>query len=1162
MRKITTLLSSFLLALAGTTTAVAQTPVISLNETTATLADGYYVVEMTCDKGTGFVYTETGVTDRPYRYNTGITAETGLNTSDDAKYVWKLTNNDDGTFTLQNYANDRFFIADEQKNKNMSYTATAHLKAEKDENTSVEGWYLSQTNYEHDGVLYIHANKAANIDANLSYWPDKSATGSCVRAKFYALSADPSTLPAPEAPTFPFALTTIEDGRFAPSTTWYTLQIGASGLYIADNAEAEYTALNRANTELGDADLWCFAGSMEDGIAIYNKATGTAKRLASPVAMSGTTGGTAYVVLKEEGDADYNYLWDFTESSDLGETVSYYLAQHGVASNRINNRDGRLAFWTGGADAGSSVVVEFAEQTLEVLTTTGEFTSSNAAKTWHSVWSSTEMDGFTLATNANNMTTANENITGYSGQSGTSTYTLTAPTGRSIAGYSFDFANTGADASYTITLNVNGQSLTSSAETQHVAVDGQTERTATFSQTGANKGLTFTNFFVTIRRSLTPTEPFFEVFPCAGSEVPYRIPAIATANNGDIIAVADYRYSRADIGMANNGRIDLRGRISKDNGQTWGDIFTIVEGQGASSPDFMHVGFGDPCIVADRESSRVLVMSCAGNVSFPNGTRENHQCIARFYSEDNGQTWSEPDDIAESIYSQFDNSPFGPVKAMFIGSGKISQSKTIKVGDYYRLYCAVLMRQASGPNVNFVLFSDDFGGSWTVLGGTDVSPIPSGGDEPKAEELPDGSVVISSRAQGRLFNIFSYTDIEKGEGFWGNMTQSLASANNGICAQGGNPTNGEIMFVPAVRKSDNTPVYLALQSVPFGPARANVGIYYKELESLADFSSAENFAKDWDGRHQSSYLSSAYSTMTWQADNTLGFVYEEDLYSCGGGYTITYKNYSLEQITDSAYTYNTEGIDAQAFIQPGVKDKVDGIVANTGTYVGMLSPLGAESINAAYAAYAAAPSTEAYVALNNTIGSADKVRIEEGRAYRLRNYGRSNGTLYLTTDGTELTVAALDESNSGELFDFVLNEDGTWKIQNESNGVFIGATPATETRITVTASADEAAPYTVYSTADGLSSLRCMTPTNATYPYIHLAGDLKRLVPWQANSPAANDASFWYIEPTDIATGIDAVATEKPAKDVKFYDLSGRRVTTPVSGNIYVTDDRRKVFVK
>ena len=166
----------------------------------------------------------------------------------------------------------------------------------------------------------------------------------------------------------------------------------------------------------------------------------------------------------------------------------------------------------------------------------------------------------------------------------------------------------------------------------------------------------------------TPKANRFEVFELLNpTDIPYRIPALAVAKDGTLIAVADYRHSGTDIGVTDKGRIDLHYRLSYDNGNTWSDVMPLIEGKGADSPDFMNVGYGDPCIVADRESNRVLLMSCAGNVSFHNGTRNNHQNIARFYSEDCGRTWSEPEDIAESIYSQFDNSHYGPVRSMFVG---------------------------------------------------------------------------------------------------------------------------------------------------------------------------------------------------------------------------------------------------------------------------------------------------------------------------------------------------------------------------------------------------------------------------------------------------------------------------------------------------------------
>ena len=404
-----------------------------------------------------------------------------------------------------------------------------------------------------------------------------------------------------------------------------------------------------------------------------------------------------------------------------------------------------------------------------------------------------------------------------------------------------------------------------------------------------------------------PAAERFEVFQLLNpTDIPYRIPALATANDGTLIAVADYRHSGTDIGVTDKGRIDLHYRLSHDNGNTWGEVMPLIEGKGDKSPDFMNVGFGDPCIVADRESSRVLMMSCAGNVSFQNGTRHNHQNIARFYSEDGGKTWSDPEDIAESIYSQFDNSAYGPVRSMFVASGRIMQSRLTKVGAYYRLYCAVLVKDRSQKHMNYVLFSDDFGMSWKVLGNINEPAVYNTADEPKVEELPDGTLLISSRYNGgRYYNLFSYTDVNSGAGVWDDAAFSGAE-NNGVESKD-NSTNGEVMLIPATRIADNAAVHILLQSVPLGPNRANVGIYYKEIASFEDYVSPVELAQNWDGVKQITSLNSAYSTMAWQKDNRLGFLYEEETHGSSnlayGGYTIVYECFDIEELTDGKYTY-------------------------------------------------------------------------------------------------------------------------------------------------------------------------------------------------------------------------------------------------------------------
>ena len=404
-----------------------------------------------------------------------------------------------------------------------------------------------------------------------------------------------------------------------------------------------------------------------------------------------------------------------------------------------------------------------------------------------------------------------------------------------------------------------------------------------------------------------PAAERFEVFPLLNpSDIPYRIPALAAASDGTLIAVADYRHSGTDIGVTNYGRIDLHYRLSSDNGNTWSEIMPLIEGKGAQSPDFMNVGYGDPCIVADRESSRVLVMSCAGNVSFHNGTRLNHQNIARFYSEDCGKTWSKPEDIAESIYSQFDNSTYGPVRSMFVASGRIMQSRITKVGDYYRLYCAVLVKDRSQKHMNYVLFSDDFGMSWKVLGNINQPAVYNTADEPKVEELPDGTLLISSRYNGgRYYNLFSYTDVNSGAGVWDDAAFSGAT-NNGVESKD-NSTNGEVMLIPVTRVADNKAMHVLLQSVPLGPERKNVGIYYKEIASFEDYVTPMEVAQNWDGVTQITTLNSAYSTMAWQKDNRLGFLYEEETHGSSnlayGGYTIVYECFDIESLTEGKYTY-------------------------------------------------------------------------------------------------------------------------------------------------------------------------------------------------------------------------------------------------------------------
>ena len=162
-----------------------------------------------------------------------------------------------------------------------------------------------------------------------------------------------------------YTTTTVTNGEFADTTSWYTMQIGQDGYVLANNGSASYIALN--NTEVNQsnpAHLWCFTGNEKDGYHIYNKEAGALKVLAAPTQMLGTTGSASHPTLQLANalPAGYTATWRFANSSDLGSnSVAYaYMYEDGYPANKVNNRDNKLAFWNGGQDAGSTLRILFA----------------------------------------------------------------------------------------------------------------------------------------------------------------------------------------------------------------------------------------------------------------------------------------------------------------------------------------------------------------------------------------------------------------------------------------------------------------------------------------------------------------------------------------------------------------------------------------------------------------------------------------------------------------------------------------------------------------------------------------------------------------------------------------------------------------------------------
>ena len=375
----------------------------------------------------------------------------------------------------------------------------------------------------------------------------------------------------------------------------------------------------------------------------------------------------------------------------------------------------------------------------------------------------------------------------------------------------------------------------------------------------------------------------------------YRIPAIGKTSTGRLIVVSDYRYSLDDIGRYNYGTatpgIDLVMRYSDDNGATWSETMTIAKGSCKRGTD--DCAYGDAAIAVVGE--KVLVMAAAGDVMFGNGSATAHNRAVRVFSEDNGQTWIKQD-ISETLFLGNDATIKNGFTAFF-GSGRLAVDENYNGTGKARIYGALLLKKASGTG-NYVIYSDDLGLTWNILGGSQ-NPVASQ-DEPKVEILPSGQILLSiRRGGGRQFNVFTYTNKATNAGSW---DSNVNGCNNG----GSNTCNGEPYCIDA-QNADGKQVKLLLQSQPKGGSglydRRDVTIWYKEVTD-AKYTSGQ-IASGWTQGLQVSTQQSAYSAMTLQDDGKIAFFFEEA--PCFGddqakGYCMVYVPLTIEEITKGAYS--------------------------------------------------------------------------------------------------------------------------------------------------------------------------------------------------------------------------------------------------------------------
>lgn len=391
------------------------------------------------------------------------------------------------------------------------------------------------------------------------------------------------------------------------------------------------------------------------------------------------------------------------------------------------------------------------------------------------------------------------------------------------------------------------------------------------------------------------------VFDNAKSEIPYRIPALSQTRDGTLLAVCDLRYNGADIGIKGRKgsfRIDQVLKTSRDNGKTWSEEIRLLTGDDRATA-LWRVAFGDPAIVADRTSDEVFLACVSGTIPYYQSTWQNPIRLSFFRSMDGGKSWDKGKEATNEIYGLYGGKLAGGFSpcGIFLTSGKIMQSRKIKVGKYYRLYIAhpTFVSYAYRYGV-FVIYSDDFGRTWQVLGPTTIKASDAS-DESKVEELPDGSVLLSCRNQkgGRKFNVFTYTDVDHAKGYWSKdeMPENMTANEINAC-------NGEILILPARRNADGKHLFVALQSVPLSKKREDVGFFYKEINSRWDYNTGKDMAFGWIKGSRVSRQTSCYSTMVQMHNKHIGLLFEENEHN--SGYNIVFRDLTLGEITGGKYS--------------------------------------------------------------------------------------------------------------------------------------------------------------------------------------------------------------------------------------------------------------------
>ena len=324
----------------------------------------------------------------------------------------------------------------------------------------------------------------------------------------------------------------------------------------------------------------------------------------------------------------------------------------------------------------------------------------------------------------------------------------------------------------------------------------------------------------------------------------YRIPALVTAPNGDLIAAIDERVpSCGDLKWSKDINIVIR--RSSNNGKSWSVIETVV--------DFpLGLSASDPSMIVDEITKEIFMF-----YNYMDLDKEKDIYYLHYVkSKDNGKSWSEPVDITSQIAKPSWHTDF-----KFITSGRGIQTSSGKL-----LHCMVNL------NSGMHLFgSDDHGKTWAFID-TPISPA----NESKVVELVDGSWMVNARTNDKKGNRFSHTSIDEGKTWISKRETQLIDPG----------CNASIIRYTSVKDGfqKNRLLFANAASVK-GRVNMTVKMSYDE-------------GKTWSEGKTIYTGGSAYASLTILKNGDIGLFFEQDNYTKN-----PFVSFSLKWLTDGKDVY-------------------------------------------------------------------------------------------------------------------------------------------------------------------------------------------------------------------------------------------------------------------